>query len=249
MEKRYFLYLKFKGTKYHGWQIQPNGISVQEEVEQAIAILLQKKIALTAAGRTDAGVHASCMVAHFEHDKNIVRDKFMFHLNNILSESISIYDLKEVTLDFHARFAAKSRTYRYSISADKNPFQEEITHRYSKKIELEKMNEAARLMLGERDFSCFSKSKTQTFTNNCDLQKAEWFEKDGTYIFEIRANRFLRNMVRAIVGTLLEVGEGKRTLESIPVLIDSKDRSNAGVSVPAKGLFLVDIEYPGEGFI
>lgn len=249
MVRRYFLYLKFKGTNYHGWQIQPNGSSVQEEVERALSVLLQEKVAVTAAGRTDAGVHASCMVAHFESDKNIVINSFIFHLNNILSGSISIYDLREVALDFHARFAATSRTYQYKISPTKDPFLEETAYRYTKEMDLEKMNKAAKLMLGERDFSCFSKSKTQTFTNNCKLQKAIWIEKEGSYIFEIRANRFLRNMVRAIVGTLLEVNEGKRTLESIPMLLSSKNRSNAGVSVPAKGLFLVDIEYPTEGFI
>ena len=249
MKRRYFIYLSFNGASFHGWQIQPNGNSVQEELEKALGILLQQKTSVMGAGRTDAGVHAKCMIAHFETDKNIVIDKLKFNLNNVLSSFISIKDVREVKPDFHARFDALSRTYNYVITPQKDPFQSEFSHQYTKKIDVELMNEAAKLLQGERDFSCFSKSKTQTFTNNCDLQKAEWREEAGLFEFEIRANRFLRNMVRAIVGTLLEVNEGKRTIESIPALLDSKNRSEAGVSVPAKGLFLVDIEYPSAGFI
>ena len=249
MKRRYFIYLSFNGASFHGWQIQPNGNSVQEELEKALGILLQQKTSVMGAGRTDAGVHAKCMIAHFETDKNIVIDKLKFNLNNVLSSFISIKDVREVKPDFHARFDALSRTYNYVITPQKDPFQSEFSHQYTKKIDVELMNEAAKLLQGERDFSCFSKSKTHTFTNNCDLQKAEWREEAGLFVFEIRANRFLRNMVRAIVGTLLEVNEGKRTIESIPALLDSKNRSEAGVSVPAKGLFLVDIEYPSAGFI
>ena len=249
MKRRYFVYLNFKGTNFHGWQVQPNGTSVQEELEKALSILLQEKIAISGAGRTDAGVHAKLMIAHFDTDRNFVSSKFIFNLNNVLSDSISIISLREVQPDFHARFDAISRTYQYIITPKKDPFQSELTHRYTKNIDINTMNVAAEKMLGERDFSCFSKSKTQTYTNNCNLQKAEWTEVDGLFVFEIKANRFLRNMVRAVVGTLLEINEGKRTVESIQDLIESKNRSNAGVSVPAKGLFLVDIEYPSKGFI
>ena len=249
MRRRYFIQLSFKGTNYHGWQIQPNGISVQEELEKALGVLLQDKVRVMGAGRTDAGVHARCMIAHFETDRNIVIDNFKFNLNNILSDFISIISLREVKLDFHARFNALSRTYHYVLSPKKDPFQHELAFRYLKNIDIDLMNRAAKCLLGERDFSCFSKSKTQTFTNNCNLQRAEWKEQNGLYIFEIRGNRFLRNMVRAVVGTLLEVNEGKRTVESLTELLESKNRSNAGVSVPAKGLFLVDIEYPSAGFI
>jgi tRNA pseudouridine38-40 synthase len=241
--------LTFKGTDFHGWQVQPNGRSVQGELEKALRTLLQEKIALSGAGRTDTGVHAKCMIAHFDTDQNIVNDNFIFNLNNLLVDSISIDSLREVKFDFHARFDAISRTYQYVITPKKDPFQSEFAHRYTKKMDIDSMNIAAKKMLGERDFSCFSKSKTQTYTNNCNLQKAEWRERDGLFIFEIKANRFLRNMVRAIVGTLLEVNEGKRTMESIPELLESKNRSNAGVSAPAKGLYLVDIEYPSKGFI
>ena len=246
---RYFIYLQFKGTDYHGWQIQPNGISVQEELEEKVSIYLQEKINVTGAGRTDAGVHAESMIAHFESDKKIIRNDFMFHLNNLLSSSISILTLREVKDDFHARFDALSRTYHYKISTRKSPFQEDFTHLFTRDLNIDLMNQAAEILLGEKDFSCFSKSKTQTFTNICTIEKAKWYKAGDLLVFEVKANRFLRNMVRAIVGTLLEVGEGKRSIDSIPELIESKNRSQAGVSVPAKGLFLVDIEYPNEGFI
>jgi tRNA pseudouridine38-40 synthase len=249
MKRRYFIYLSFKGTDFHGWQIQPNGNSVQQELENALGVLLQEKVAVSGAGRTDAGVHAKLMIAHFETDNIIVIDKFIYNLNNILSSSISIVSLREVKLDFHARFDALSRTYHYYISPEKDPFKFEITHQYKQPINIDLMNSAANHLLGKKDFSCFSKSKTQTFTNDCELLKAEWTEMEGLFVFEVKANRFLRNMVRAVVGTLLEINEGKRTIEGIPDLIESRNRSNAGVSVPAKGLFLVDIEYPLKGFI
>ena len=249
MKRRYFIYLSFKGTDFHGWQIQPNGNSVQQELENALGVLLQEKVAVSGAGRTDAGVHAKLMIAHFETDNIIVIDKFIYNVNKILSSSISIISLREVKLDFHARFDALSRTYHYYISPEKDPFKFEITHQYKQPINIDLMNSAANHLLGKKDFSCFSKSKTQTFTNDCELLKAEWTEKEGLFVFEIKANRFLRNMVRAVVGTLLEVNEGKRTVESIPDLIASRNRSSAGGSVPAKGLFLVDIEYPLKGFI
>lgn len=249
MRRRYFIYLSFKGTDFHGWQIQPNGNSVQQELENSLGVLLQEKVAVLGAGRTDAGVHAKLMIAHFETDKNIVIDKFIYNLNNVLCSSISIISLREVKVDFHARFDAINRTYQYSISPEKNPFQFDLTHQYKQQINIELMNSAAKLLLGKKDFSCFSKSKTQTFTNDCQVLKAEWTKEEDLFVFEIKANRFLRNMVRAVVGTLLEVNEGKRSVESITELIASKNRSNAGVSVPAKGLFLVDIEYPATGFI
>ena len=249
MRRRYFIYLSFKGTDFHGWQIQPNGNSVQQELENSLGVLLQEKVAVLGAGRTDAGVHAKLMIAHFETDKNIVIDKFIYNLNNVLCSSISIISLREVKVYFHARFDAINRTYHYSISPEKNPFQFDLTHQYKQQINIELMNSAAKLLLGKKDFSCFSKSKTQTFTNDCQVLKAEWTKEEDLFVFEIKANRFLRNMVRAVVGTLLEVNEGKRSVESITELIASKNRSNAGVSVPAKGLFLVDIEYPATGFI
>lgn len=247
--KRYFLDIQFKGTHFHGWQVQPNAITVQEELEKAMSLILQQKIAVMGAGRTDTGVHAKLMVAHFEYEGDLEKDPFMFKLNGLLHEGISVDHIRQVALDFHARFSALSRTYHYHLHQNKNPFLTDSSHRYSRKLDFKAMNKAAKHLLGKYDFSCFSKSNTQTFTNDCIVEKAAWKQKDEYWIFEIKANRFLRNMVRAIVGTLIEVGEGKRKSETIVELIRSKNRSEAGASAPAKGLYLVDVEYPEEGFI
>ena len=247
--KRYFLHIQYKGTNYHGWQVQPNAITVQEEVEGALSTIFQDKVDVMGAGRTDTGVHASCLIAHFDREESFSIKDVKFKLNNILSRSISIDSIREVQPEFHARFDATSRSYEYRIGFKKDPFLEETSFVVTKKLDVRKMNKAAQLLLGEKDFSCFSKSKTQTFTNNCNVVEAVWVETLYGVMFKIKANRFLRNMVRAIVGTLLEVGEGKRSVESMEALILSKNRSNAGFSVPARGLFLVDIEYPQEGFI
>lgn len=246
---RYFISLTYKGTAYHGWQIQPNANTVQAEVQHALSILEQEKIELIAAGRTDTGVHAKEMVVHFDTEKLWDKAQFIFKMNSILPKDIAISDLKFVNNNFHARFSATSRTYQYHLSLNKNPFILDLSYHFFGNLSVESMNQAAQFLLGEHDFSCFSKSKTQTFTNNCTIEKAVWEDVGDELIFTIKANRFLRNMVRAIVGTLIEVGEGKREVSYIPELIASKNRSNAGTSVPASGLFLVHIEYPKEGFI
>lgn len=245
---RYFIFFKFKGTDFHGWQIQPNAKTVQEELQNAMSLLLQKGIEIVGAGRTDTGVHAKEMVAHFSLDDKIVIEDFKFRLNNVLSHSISINDLIAVSPEAHARFDAISRTYHYYIHHKKDAFLHDTSYRFSQNLDVDLMNKAAEKLIGKADFSCFSKSNTQTFTNDCEITKAIWIKKENQLIFEITANRFLRNMVRAIVGTLLEVGEGKRSVDSIPDLIKSKDRSMAGTSVPACGLFLSQIEYPEELF-
>lgn len=247
--QRYFLFFQYKGSRYHGWQIQPNAQSVQSEMENALGILFQKKVPLVAAGRTDTGVHAKLMVAHFDSDDKIVNKNFIFKLNNLLPKDISIKGLSLVKPDFHARFDAISRTYEYHLSFVKHPFLEDLYCKISAPLDFNKMNEAAKKLIGKRDFSCFSKTHTQTFTNDCEITKAEWFQKDDLWVFEIRANRFLRNMVRAIVGTLIEVGQGKRDVNSMEALIASKNRSSAGPSMSANGLFLTEIEYPKEGFL
>lgn len=246
---RYFLYIKFDGTNFNGWQIQPNGITVQEEIEKALYKIFQEATLIMGAGRTDSGVHASCMVAHFDVKNKIDEQSTLFHLNNILPASIAIYTIRRVAEDFHARFAAISRTYYYNIIFEKDPFKNTFAHRINNQLDVDAMNEAAQLLIGKNDFSCFSKSKTQTFTNDCDITTAVWKRTGNGLQFEISANRFLRNMVRAIVGTLIEVGLGKRKVNSITELIASKNRSMAGTSMPAKGLFLVEIDYPEEGFI
>lgn len=245
--KRYFIQLAFKGSNYHGWQIQPNAISVQEKVENALNVYFSKKIPIVGAGRTDTGVHAKMMMAHFDLDGEVALDNLAYKLNSILPKDIVVQKVVEVTESAHARFDAIYRSYEYFVMTNDDPFHLDLRYRHYTTLDLGKMNKAAKFLLGEHDFSCFSKSKTQTFTNNCNISIAKWETiENGVIRFDITANRFLRNMVRAIVGTLIEVGEGKRSVDSIPDLINSKSRSQAGTSVPAHGLYLTDIGYPND---
>jgi tRNA pseudouridine38-40 synthase len=240
---RYFIELSYKGTNYHGWQIQPDASSVQEEITKALATILQEKILLVGAGRTDAGVHASQMFAHVDTVKKLT-DDYVHKLNAILPNDIVIKSIKEVSDETHARFDAVSRTYEYRILLGRDPFLLETTWQlHQKNLQIEKMNEAANLLFKYEDFESFSKVKTDVNTFNCTIMKAVWILEDKHLIFHIKANRFLRNMVRAIVGTLLEVGLGKKTVEDFRKIIESKKRSEAGLSVPAKGLFLTEVCY------
>ena len=240
---RYFIELSYKGTNYHGWQIQPDASSVQEEITKALATILQEKILLVGAGRTDAGVHASQMFAHVDTVKKLT-DDYVHKLNAILPNDIVIKSIKEVSDDTHARFDAVSRTYEYRILLGRDPFLLETTWQlHQKNLQIEKMNEAANLLFEYEDFESFSKVKTDVNTFNCTIMKAVWTLEDKHLIFHIKANRFLRNMVRAVVGTLLEVGLGKKTVEDFRKIIESKKRSEAGLSVPAKGLFLTEVCY------
>jgi tRNA pseudouridine38-40 synthase len=240
---RYFIELSYKGTNYHGWQIQPDASSVQEEITKALATILQEKILLVGAGRTDAGVHASQMFAHVDTVKKL-SNNYVHKLNAILPNDIVIKSIKEVSDDTHARFDAVSRTYEYRILLGRDPFLLETTWQlHQKNLQIEKMNEAANLLFKYEDFESFSKVKTDVNTFNCTIMKAVWILEDKHLIFHIKANRFLRNMVRAIVGTLLEVGLGKKTVEDFRKIIESKKRSEAGLSVPAKGLFLTEVCY------
>ena len=240
---RYFIELSYKGTNYHGWQIQPDASSVQEEITKALATILQEKILLVGAGRTDAGVHASQMFAHVDTVKKLT-DDYVHKLNAILPNDIVIKSIKEVSDDTHARFDAVSRTYEYRILLGRDPFLLDITWQlHQKNLQIEKMNEAANLLFEYEDFESFSKVKTDVNTFNCTIMKAVWTLEDKHLIFHIKANRFLRNMVRAIVGTLIEVGLGKKTVEDFRKIIESKKRSEAGLSVPAKGLFLTEVCY------
>lgn len=240
---RYFIELSYKGTNYHGWQIQPDASSVQEEITKALATILQEKILLVGAGRTDAGVHASQMFAHVDTVKKLT-DDYVHKLNAILPNDIVIKSIKEVSGETHARFDAVSRTYEYRILLGRDPFLLETTWQlHQKNLQIEKMNEAANLLFKYEDFESFSKVKTDVNTFNCTIMKAVWTLEDKHLIFHIKANRFLRNMVRAIVGTLLEVGLGKKTVEDFRKIIESKKRSEAGLSVPAKGLFLTEVCY------
>ena len=240
---RYFIELSYKGTNYHGWQIQPDASSVQEEITKALATILQEKILLVGAGRTDAGVHASQMFAHVDTVKKLT-DDYVHKLNAILPNDIVIKSIKEVSDETHARFDAVSRTYEYRILLGRDPFLLETTWQlHQKNLQIEKMNEAANLLFKYADFESFSKVKTDVNTFNCTIMKAVWTLEDKHLIFHIKANRFLRNMVRAIVGTLIEVGLGKKTVEDFRKIIESKKRSEAGLSVPAKGLFLTEVCY------
>ncbi|MCF4102026.1 tRNA pseudouridine(38-40) synthase TruA [Gillisia sp. M10.2A] len=241
---RYFIELAYNGKAYHGWQNQPDAISVQETLEKALNISLQEHTPVVGAGRTDAGVHATNYLAHFDSGKHIEKEKFIFKLNSILPDDIAVYDLFEVNDEAHARFDATSRSYEYHVVQKKDPFEFETAHYVKNELDIEKMNTAAQLLLQYTDFKCFSKSKTDVKTYNCNIVSAYWEKRDNKLVFHITADRFLRNMVRAIVGTLLQIGLGKMPEARLHEIIASRDRQNAGTSVPAKGLFLTRIEYP-----
>jgi tRNA pseudouridine38-40 synthase len=240
---RYLLHLAFDGTEYCGWQIQPEVSSVQETIERALKIFVPDAGGIMGCGRTDTGVHASSFYAHFEAG-NIDVDQVLYKLNAVLPKSIAIYSIKPVTDDFHARFSATSRTYEYYLHFRKNHFRNFYSTFHPKQLDLSAMNAACKHLYGVHDFSSFSKSKTQTKTNLCDVSHASWRPIEDGAIFEISANRFLRNMVRAIVGTMVEIGEGKMKPEHLKDVIAAQDRSAAGKSVRPEGLFLKEIIYP-----
>jgi len=246
---RYFIDLSFNGKDFFGWQKQPNVITVQEVVEDKLSIALQETIEVVGAGRTDTGVHARQIFAHFDTQKNFVINDFVFKLNTMLPHSISVNTLFKVHPESHARFDATAREYTYYVDTQKNPFTNSMAYYIKKNIEVTAMNKAAKILLDYKDFQCFSKVKTDVFTYNCTLFYAHWERKDHQLVFTIKADRFLRNMVRAIVGTLLEIGLGKRTIEDLHHVIQSKDRSLAGKSVDAKGLFLTQVEYPNSIYL
>lgn len=240
---RYFIELSYKGTNYHGWQIQPEVNTVQEEITKAFETILQEKIQIVGAGRTDAGVHASQMFAHVDTLKALTHEH-IHKLNTVLPNDIVIKSIKEVLEKKHARFDAISRSYEYRILIGRDPFLYDITWQlHQKKIQIEKMNEAAKILFQYNDFESFSKVKTDVKTFKCTIMKAAWKLEGNQLIFHIKANRFLRNMVRAIVGTLLDVGLEKKSVEDFRHIIESKKRSEAGLSVPAKGLFLTEVRY------
>ena len=251
---RYFMRLAFNGTPFFGWQIQPEKISVQEVIENALTLLLQKpaedgqreRIAITGCGRTDTGVHARNFVAHFDFSEELNKEqrlKLVNKLNSFLPKEIVIYSIEPVADDAHARFDALDRTYRYYVNIRKDAFNFPYAHRVFEKLDVEKMNEAAQLLLKNEDFTSFSKVHTQVNNMRCHVTHAQWVERDGQLVFEITANRFLRNMVRAIVGTLLLVGKGKISVQDFQDIIEQKDRCKAGDSAPAHALFLENVRY------
>ena len=241
---RYFIDLSYNGRAYHGWQIQPDVTTVQAELNHALSTVLRTPLDCMGAGRTDTGVHAKQMVAHFDLDTKLDVDDIVYKLNVLLPKDIHINSIKEVLPEIHARFDALSRTYIYKISRTKDAFNYLNAHTYTLPLDVDLMNQAAKILFEYTDFQCFSKVKTDVKTYNCTIMEAHWKLDANSLNFKIKADRFLRNMVRAIVGTMIEVGAKKRTLEEFRKIITSKNRSNAGTSAPAHGLYLINIEYP-----
>lgn len=264
---RYFIHLSYDGTRFHGWQIQPNGISVEGEIERCLSVILRTPIDIVGAGRTDAGVHARQMAAHFdisaegmgkvsldlidsEHegeDANAIvinGKQLAYKLNRMLPPDISIQRIERVDDNLHARFSALSRTYHYYLHEQKDPFKRQYSYECHFSLDFNAMNEAAKVMMEYEDFACFCKSHTDVKTTLCSITEAEWVRQtDGSWYFRVTANRFLRNMVRAIVGTLVEVGRGKMTLNDFRAVIEGKKRTRAGESMPGNALFLEEVKY------
>ncbi len=256
---RFFIYLSYDGGRYHGWQVQPNGVSVQQTLEQCFTTVMRREIAVTGAGRTYAGVHAATMVAHFDWDNQVpgtpatlLHDdgsldtgQLAYRLNRITPHDIAIQRIVRVPADFHARFSATARTYHYFLHDVKDPFLCQFSYRTHFSLDFEAMNRAAALMLAHSDFAAFCKSHTDVKTTLCRVTCAQWQQMDEhRWRFVITANRFLRNMVRAVVGTLIEVGRHRMTIDDFQRVLDGRKRTAAGESMPANALFLYDIEYP-----
>ena len=240
---RYFIELSYDGTPFIGWQRQPYGDSVQSCLENALSILFRKPLSIVGAGRTDAGVHAHQLFAHVDIDQHINQD-LTFRLNKLLPKEIAVRNIFAVAQDAHARFDAVSRRYCYHVTTQKNPFLQKRSYQFTKPLDVELMNQAAKILIDHEDFKCFSKSKTDVKTYICDIQHAHWQQDGSELVFSIQANRFLRNMVRAIVGTLIEVGLRKISNSDFEAILKSRDRNQAGYSVPGHGLYLEKINYP-----
>lgn len=247
---RYFIYFSYDGAAYHGWQVQPNAITVQQVLEDALSKFVRMPVSLVGAGRTDSGVNAACMVAHADLPCEIDTKQLCYKLNRILPPDIAVSDVRRVKDDAHARFDAISRRYMYRVVTEKSPFLRKYACRVSGTVDFELMNRAACILYEYTDFTSFSKLHTDVKTNNCKVTHAEWKQVgDHEWVFEIEADRFLRNMVRAIVGTLLMVGRGKMSIKDFRSVIEKKARGEAGDSAPGEALFLVDVKYPESVFI
>lgn len=241
---RYFIHFSYDGTNYHGWQIQPNGITVQGELQHALSVLLRADTPVTGAGRTDTGVHARNMVAHFDTEATIDCGQLVYKLNRLLPRDIAVSRIVEVADDMHARFSATRRTYRYYVCTKKDPFSRNYYWHTHFNLDFELMNTAADVLKEYDDFGAFCKSHSDVKTTLCTIYEAQWHRQaDGSWYFEITANRFLRNMVRAVVGTLVEVGRHRMSLEEFRRVIEGKKRTDAGESMPGHALFLESVEY------
>jgi tRNA pseudouridine38-40 synthase len=246
-QQRYFIELAYNGTNYHGWQIQPNAVTVQEMLNKALSTLLRQPVETIGCGRTDTGVHATEFYAHFDLEETMACDPWSMDvrsLNSLLPYDIAIKRIIPVHAEAHARFDATLRSYEYHIHFHKDPFKLDRSWLLRDVPDIALMNQAAAILMEYTDFSCFSKSNTQVFTNNCKISRAAWVKTGDGLVFHISADRFLRNMVRAIVGTLILVGRGEMEPEGIRAIVESKNRSNAGTSVPACGLYLTEVKYP-----
>lgn len=241
---RFFIELAYDGSDFHGWQKQPNAMSIQETLQICMTQIFQKEIEVVGAGRTDAGVHAKSMIAHFDREEDFDPAHLIYKLNRMLPKSIVILKIFPVQPEAHARFDAISREYKYYITTQKDPFYRQFSQLITQQLDVEKMNQACEILKDHTDFQCFSKVKTDVHTYNCKIETALWEKKGNHLIFTIIADRFLRNMVRAIVGTMLEIGTHKISLSDLKEILKSKNRSKAGRSVEAKGLFLHRIIYP-----
>jgi tRNA pseudouridine38-40 synthase len=250
MPYRYFIKLAFNGSDFKGWQVQPNSVTIQSEIEKALAMILHHIDGITGCGRTDSGVHAKLFYAHLDVEEPIKStDDLAFKLNRFLPPSISISSIVPVKAGAHARFSALMREYTYTIITHKDPFLFQNAYTFTSAIDLDRMNDGAKLLMNYSDFECFSKVKTQVANFRCNLIFAEWNKQDHILKFTIRSDRFLRNMVRSIVGTLLDLGQNKISMDDLKLILLSHDRQKAGRSVPANGLFLTDIQYPANIFI
>lgn len=245
---RYFFEISYRGTHYAGWQSQPNAIGVQAVVENALSKLLRTDINILGSGRTDTGVHCEQQFFHVDVEQLLEIRSFLGKINSFLPNDISIRSIHLVNAEAHARFSATERSYEYRISMEKNPFLEGLALYYFKDLNIDLMNKAAAILIGFNDFEAFSKVKTDVNNFNCNLTRAEWVKEGDKLIFHISANRFLRGMVRAVVGTLLEVGNGKLSLQDFKAVLESKDRKQAGMNVAPHGLFLTKVVYPASIF-
>ena len=247
---RYFIHLAYNGANYCGWQTQPTLPTVQQTIEEALSTLMRCSVAIVGCGRTDTGVHASDFYAHFDcDDDSLDTTQLTFKLNSFLPQDIAIFEIFEVAPAAHARFDATARTYQYHVSDRRLPFRQGLYSRIYFQPDIDKMNEAATLLMQYEDFTSFAKLHTQVKTNICHLTAARWDEVGDEWVFTIRSNRFLRNMVRSVTGTLLDVGRGKLSLDGLQEIVERKDRCAAGVSMPAQGLFLTKVEYDFEALM
>ena len=246
---RLFFEVAYKGTDFHGWQAQKNGVTVQGTIEECLSTILRKPVPIVGSGRTDAGVHCKQQYFHADLPDKLILDELRHKMNSFLPNTIAIKSVKKVKEEAHARFDAIRRGYEYILYTEKNPFELDTSLIHYKELDIETMNKASSLLLGRHDFESFSKVKTDVNTFFCTIEKAEWKKKDNTITFSIFADRFLRGMVRSIVGTLLDVGEHKISMDDLQTILDSRDRRKAGKSVSATGLFLVSVEYPKEIFL